>query len=122
MRLRGWALAWFAGLAAASVAGWAWAELSQEAWTREMNEELPPLLCGAETYFRTCFHVNRSECQAAAAAGLRACLEEIRGQLPAAMSDEDAQAWSHDLGVCVGSAMARALDDRRVAGDRCKRR
>jgi hypothetical protein len=122
MKRRASIMAWLVGALVWPMAGPAGADLSREEWVEGMEHQLPMALCKEGSYFRTCFQVTRAECDRAARAGLRACLEEMEGDLPDALSDKEAEGWSHDLGACVGMAMADGLDDRRVAGERCKRK
>lgn len=94
--------------------------LDRDAWTNQFEAALPVALCNDGTYFRSCFAVTAAECERTAASATRACLRQVRKQLPREFHQpDDGRVWGTKLGACAGTSYDVTLAARKTQSPRC---
>ncbi len=84
--------------------------LSLEAFTAAVAAAVVPELCASESWMRQCFpSVTEEQCQQVLGAALTACSESMAPDLPATVSEEDAERVGGALGECAAVAYAGGL-------------
>jgi hypothetical protein len=114
-------LAITASLLLASLANSAYADqVKREDWIDAMKSALPMAFCAPEQYFRQCFQVTAEECEQAAAAATRICLNKNLKDFPAVFNQpDDGSHWGSVVGSCAGEAYEIHLMKKRINNKAC---
>lgn len=72
-------------------------------WTVAVDATLAQTFCGDGTFFRTCFAVDRAECEQRAHRLFRTCVEENIDAIPQQPDAQSGRQAGELLGACAGS-------------------
>jgi hypothetical protein len=77
-------------------------KVDRERWLYYVEDHLSKNLCDKLTKETTCYHKNINACKTAVAPYIQSCIADNKNQIPAQLSNEEANKWGGNIGNCVG--------------------
>ena len=95
--------------------------VTAEQWFDQFKQSLPAKFCAKKLFFRQCFHVSYTECQAGVREAFAQCASRTPASVPAdaSLTLESSAKIGEQLGACVGSKFETLLAKNRKSGSGC---
>lgn len=95
--------------------------LSNRQWQHNMRHQFPLKICEPNSYYRQCFTISESECQAFALTLTNACLKALKDKIPENVHlKDDGIALGGLVGACFGDLYESYMAHKKLSLDACQ--
>ena len=86
----------------------------QSDWSQRMIEGLPGEMCRPGQYYNVCFDLHEEQCTRIVQDQTRACIEQMRTELPKHFNARTGSSWGRRVTTCVSEDLRKRFEDQKL--------